>query len=72
MNTFLRGTLGKLLQLVFTVLGVILVSMGLFSCAGGQSTGTTILGWFLFILGIVSFGAVFGVRYWLGHVVKME
>ncbi len=72
MNDFLRGTLGRLLQIVFSILSVILMFSGLMSCGAGDSTGDTVLGWVLFILGVILGCAVFGIRYWLGHIGRIR
>ena len=48
MNDFLRGTFGRLLQIVFSLLSVILIFSGIMSCAVG-GTGQTLGGWVLFI-----------------------
>ena len=69
MEDFLKGTLGRLLQIIFSALSVILIFAGIGSCSVG-GTGQTIGGWILFILGIVFGCAVFGIRYWLGHIIR--
>ena len=71
MRDFLRGTLGRLLQLLLTGLSIIFILAGLISCAIG-GTGQTVTGWVLFILGLVFASAVFGIRYWLGHIVRLR
>ena len=71
MRDFLRGTFGKLLQIVFAFLSIILIFTGIMSCAVG-STGSTIGGWIMFILGILLGCASFGVRYWLGHIARVR
>lgn len=71
MRDFLRGTLGKFLQILLALASVVLIFSGLLSC-GSLTTGGTILGWVLFILGILCGCGVFGIRYWLGHVIRMR
>jgi len=65
MRDFLRGTLGILLQVVLTILGIGLLGL---SCLGGSSGGGIIL----IILGILCFCAVGGIRYWLGHIARIR
>ncbi len=72
MNDFLKGTFGRLLQIVFGLLSIILIFSGIMSCGFGDSTGDTASGWILFILGVVSGCAVFGIRYWLGHIGRIR
>lgn len=71
MNDFLRGTLGKLAQIVLTLLGFLLLFSGFFSCALSNS-GNSGVSIFLVILGIVCFCAVFGIRYWLGSINRLR
>ena len=59
MGDFLKGTFGKLLQLIFVILGFILLFSGIF---GGNL--------FLVVVGILFWCASFGIRYWLGHIVR--
>jgi len=72
MNDFLRGTFGRLLQIVFSLLSLILIFSGIMSCGVGVRSGDTVLGWILFVLGVVSGCAAFGVRYWLGHIGRIR
>ena len=69
MGGFLKGTLGCLLQIILSVLSLILIFAGIASCSVG-GTGQTIVGWMLFVLGIVFGCAVVGIRYWLGHIIR--
>jgi protein-S-isoprenylcysteine O-methyltransferase Ste14 len=71
MGDFLRGTLGLFLQIILSIISIILIFVGFFSCAIGHG-GQTVIGWILFILGVLCGCAVFGIRYWLGHVVRMR
>ncbi len=71
MKDFLRGTLGRLLQIVLTIAAVILMFSGVNSCVTSDNP-QNIGGWALFILGIISACGVFGVRYWLGHIGKLR
>ena len=68
MRDFIRGTLGMLGQIFFLLLsvGLLLGSIGAFI---GENA---FLGIVLIILGIVSWCAIFGVRYWLGHVTRLR
>ena len=68
MKDFLRGTLGKLAQIVLAILGVFFFISGLISCG---SSHTTAGGIYLF-LGILCWCAIGGIRYWLGHIVRMR
>ncbi len=71
MNDFLRGTLGRFLQIIFAVISLFLLFAGLMSCATGR-TGGQVIGWVLFLFGVLFGSAVFGIRYWLGHVVRIR
>jgi hypothetical protein len=71
MRDFLRGTLGRLLQIVLSILSLGLMFSGIMSCSLG-GTGQTVGGWILFVLGVVCGCAVFGIRYWLGHIVRIR
>jgi len=68
MKDFLAGTFGKFLQLVLSVLGLVFLIVGFVSCASENVT----IGAILFLLGILCFCAVFGVRYWLGHIMRLR
>lgn len=71
MKDFLRGMFGRFLQIVLAVLCIILIFSGFFAySAGGASQ--TVLGWVLFVLGILCGCAVFGIRYWLSSVVRIR
>jgi uncharacterized membrane protein YadS len=59
MRDFLKGMFGKLLQIVLTLLGFGLLLGGIFG-------GSTIA----IIIGVLCLCAAFGVRYWLGHIVR--
>lgn len=66
MRDFFIGTLGKLLQVVFTIvgLGFVLVSFGSFI------SGSAALGGLLLFIGIFFLCGIFGIRYALGHVIR--
>jgi len=59
MKDFLIGTLGRLLMVVFTIGGILLLMAGLF----GGSIG-------FIIGGVVLLCASWGVRYALGHIIR--
>ena len=59
MKDFLVGTLGKLLQVIFTLAGLVLLLGGCTQGSGGYLIG-----------GIVLLCAAFGARYALGHIVR--
>lgn len=61
MGDFLRGTIGRLLQIVFVLLGLVLVFGGLF---GGSGLAV--------VFGVVCWCAAFGIRYWLGHIIRQR
>ena len=68
MRDFLRGTLGILAQVALGIIGLILFISSLVSCG---SSHTTAGGVYLF-LGILCWCAISGIRYWLGHIVRMR
>ncbi len=68
MGDFLRGTFGCLLQGVLMVLAFGFMIMGVVACGSNQEG----LGGFFVVLSILCFAAEGGVRYWLGHVVRMR
>ena len=65
MKDFLRGTLGVLAQIVLLMLGIVLLIGG---CVAGSGAGSIAM----IILGILCLCAVAGIRYWLGHIVRMR
>jgi hypothetical protein len=65
MKDFLRGTLGVFAQIVLLILGVVLIGA---SCVAGLGVGNIVL----LVLGILCLCAVSGIRYWLGHIVRMR
>jgi len=65
---FLAGTFGRFLQLVFSVVGLVLFIVGLVSCSDEQVA----LGGAFLLLSMLCFCAVFGVRYWLGHIMRIR
>ncbi len=71
MRDFLRGTIGVLLQIVLLLLSFFLIFGGFFSCVAGTKGGTQV-GWVMFILGIVCLAGTAGIRYWLGHIVRIR
>jgi hypothetical protein len=64
MKDFLRGTFGVFAQIVLIILGIVLIGV---SCVAGSGVGILLL-----VLGILCFCAVAGIRYWLGHIVRMR
>jgi hypothetical protein len=60
MKDFLRGTFGMYLQIMLITLGVLSIVAG---CVAGQRVGNIVLP----VLGILCFGAVAGIRHWLGQ-----
>jgi len=72
MRDFLRGTIGILLQWLLVLAGFVFLAGGWVTCGVGNSTATTVIGGFLVILGIICFAAVAGIRYWLGHIVRIR
>lgn len=68
MRDFLAGTFGRFLQLVFSVAGLVLFVVGLVSCGSERA----VLGGVLLLLSVLSWCAVFGVRYWLGHIMRVR
>jgi len=68
MRDFLRGTLGRLAMVALAIIGFIFMIISLVSCGSSHM----VEGWLFFILGIVCWCAVGGVRYWLGHIVRMR
>jgi len=69
MKDFLRGTLGKLLQILLVIAGFMLLAL---SCEFHPDTMGNIASIVLKILGILCFCAVFGIRYWLGNIVRLK
>ena len=65
MKDFLRGTFGVFAQIVLVVLGMVLIGA---SCVAGLGPGNIVL----LVLGILCFCASAGIRYWLGHIVRMR
>jgi len=66
MKDFLRGTIGRLLQIVLGLTSFICFISGFVSC-GNQHMGT---GSVLIVVAILCLSAIFGIRYWLGHVIR--
>lgn len=67
MRDFLKGTLGVFLQIILVILGIGLLATGLMSCGNLMVAGGLLL-----VLGILCFCAVAGIRYWLGHIVRIR
>ncbi len=68
MKDFLRGTIGKLLQIFLNIIGLVFIAGSFFSCAlDGVGQGSI-----LTIVGILCLAASFGIRYWLGHIVRIK
>jgi len=68
MGEFLKGTMGVFLQIILLILGIVLFIASFVSC-GNDSMVT---GGILLVLGILCFCAMVGIRYWLGHIVRMK
>ncbi len=68
MKDFLRGMIGRLLQIVLGLASFICFIAGFVSC-GNQHVGT---GSVLIVVAILCLSAIFRIRYWLGHVVRMK
>lgn len=66
MRDFLRGTIGKLLQLLLGLGAFIFLVSSFVSCG----TGHTTQGGIYLVLGVLSACATFGIRYWLGHILR--
>ena len=67
MRDFLKGTLGTVLQVVLVFLGVVLLGA---SCVAGVYSSA--MGIVCLVLSILCFCTVAGIRYWLGHIVRMR
>jgi drug/metabolite transporter superfamily protein YnfA len=68
MRDFLKGTLGILAQVALGILGLIFFISGFVSCG---TSHTTAGGVYIF-LSILCWCAIGGIRYWLGHIVRMR
>jgi len=68
MRDFLRGTIGKFLQIILGIAGLVFIISSFVSC-GNENTGT---GTLYLILAILCWSASFGIRYWLGHIFRQR
>ena len=68
MRDFLKGTIGRFLQIILVIAGLALIVESLVSC-GNEHTG---IGSLYLILAILCFSAAFGIRYWLGHIIRQK
>jgi len=68
MKNFLRGTIGKLLQIILVILGFSFLVYGFDSCASSSRVSM----WLFLVLSILCFSAAGGIRYWLGHIIRMK
>ena len=68
MRDFLRGTLGRLAMVALAIIGFIFMIVSLVSCGSSHMAE----GWIFFILGIVCWCSVGGIRYWLGNIFRMR
>ncbi len=68
MGDFLKGTIGRFLQIILAIAGFILIIASFVSC-GNEHTG---VGTFYLILAILCWSAIFGIRYWLGHIFRQR
>ena len=66
MKDFLKGTIGCFLQIILVIAGIILTISSFVSC-GNEDTG---VGTLYLILAFLCWSAVFGIRYWLGHILR--
>lgn len=66
MKDFIKGTLGKFLQVILAIVGAIFFVVSLVACGSGEIVG----GGIFMALSILSFCAIFGIRYWLGHIIR--
>jgi len=71
MGDFLKGMFGRLLQIILSILSIGLIFSGIMSCSI-EGANQTVGGWILFILGVLCGCAVFGIRYWLGHIARIR
>lgn len=72
MKDFLRGALGTLLQWVLAFLSAMFFMGGLVSCMCASLNNTTSVGGVFIFLGVLCLCAIAGIRYWLGHIVRMR
>jgi Kef-type K+ transport system membrane component KefB len=72
MNDFLRGTLGRLVQIVLAIIGILFLFISVMSCSFSSQHGSIVMGWIFFILGILCFCAIYGIRYWLGTIIRRK
>jgi hypothetical protein len=68
MRDFLRGTLGRLAQVILGILGLFFLIVSLVSCGASH----TAEGYIFLFLCILCWCAIGGIRYWLGHIVRMR
>jgi len=68
MRDFLRGTLGIFAQVLLGIIGFGLMITSLASCASSHSTA----GGIYLLLAVLCWCAIGGIRYWLGHIVRMR
>jgi hypothetical protein len=70
MRDFLRGTFGKLLQILLLIIGSIFMLFGFTSCvfSGGGGKGVAVV--VFYILGILCYCASYGIKYWLGTIYR--
>jgi len=68
MKDFLKGTMGRFLQIILGIAGLGLMISGFVSC-GSDHTG---MGTLYLVLAILCWSAVFGIRYWLGHIIRQK
>ncbi len=66
MKDFLKGTMGCFLQIILVIASIILTISSFVSC-GNEDIG---VGTLYLILAILCWSAVFGIRYWLGHILR--
>jgi len=66
-NDFVRGTVCKLLQVVLLILGLGFGACGVVNWVQGNNVG-----WVYIIIAIVCFCARYGVKYYLGSIVRFR
>jgi len=72
MRDFLIGTLGKFLQIILGLASIGFIFAGLLSCGAAVTTGDKVIMGVLLLVGILCGCGVFGIRYWLGHIVRIR
>jgi len=66
MKDFLKGTIGKMLQILLGIIGLSCFVFSFGSCIQ-DNMGQ---GYLLIFIGFLCFATSFGIRYWLGYIIK--